>query len=173
MKSSRADLYSGADAGPDAVQLLVLRIGTTDYAIDLRRVREILPPQRLTPLPAAPQWAGVFESRGTVLPVLDLRSRLGVASTARRGKEKLLVILIGRRQVGLQVDAVVQVLRTRRSLLRPAPAVSQGPFVIGVCGDPPDLKLLLDIKALLSASVEPPMGKADNGAVKDPTGSAS
>jgi purine-binding chemotaxis protein CheW len=161
LRTSRADLYSGLAVGPDAVQLCVVRIGATEYAIDLRRVREILPTQRLTPLPAASQWEGLFESRGTVLPVLDLRRQLGVRPSAAPGREKLLVVLIGQRQVGMLVDAVVQVLRTQRSELKPAPSVSEGPYVVGVCGDPPSLKLLLDVKALLSAAVQ----RNQNGAV--------
>lgn len=146
---SRAELYSGMDAGPDAVRLCVVRVGPAEYALDLQRIREILPRQKLTPLPAAPMWAGVFESRGTILPVLDLRQRLGVEPSVAPGKEKLLVVAVGRHQVGMVVDAVIQVLRTRRSQLKPAPALSEGPFVIGVCGEPPQLRLLLDVMALL------------------------
>lgn len=155
MRTSRADLYSGTAGGPDSVQLCVVRVGATEYAIDIRRVREILPKQTLTPLPAAPGWEGVFEIRDTVVPVLDLRRRLGAVPSVPAGKEKTLICLLGRRQVALVVDAVVQVLRTTRNELRPAPSVSEGPYVIGVCGTAPALKLLLDVKALLSQPVEP------------------
>jgi len=52
------------------------------------------------------------------------------------------------------VDAVVQVMRTHRGELRPAPNLSAGPYVIGVCGTAPALKLLLDVKALLARPLE-------------------
>ncbi len=155
MRNSRAELYSGSEDA-DSVQLCVFRVGAAEYAIDIRRVREILPAQRLTPLPEAPGWEGVFEIRDTVVPVLDLRRRLGATPSVAVGKEKILICLLGRRQVALVVDAVVQVMRTHRSELRPAPNVSAGPYVIGVCGSPPALKLLLDVKALLSPTLESP-----------------
>ena len=52
-------------AADGIVQLCTFRVGTEDYAIDIMRVREIIPPQPVTPLPRAPAFVeGVFRLRG-------------------------------------------------------------------------------------------------------------
>jgi purine-binding chemotaxis protein CheW len=64
---------------PD-VQLCVLEIGHETYVVDLKRVEEILPAQVATPVPRAPVFLeGVVKLRGEIVPVVDVRKRLGVA----------------------------------------------------------------------------------------------
>lgn len=144
------------------VQLCVVRIGAESYALDLKRVEEILPVPTLTPLPRAPTFLeGVVRLRGEVLPVVDARKRLGVTSAVTpslkpsgkpRRTERLVVCRVGRRRVGLLVDGVTQVQRVLRAALRPAPLAARPgltPHVLGVTGEGRQLTLLLDVKALL------------------------
>jgi purine-binding chemotaxis protein CheW len=145
------------------IQLCLVRIGAESYAIDLKRVEEILPVPALTPLPRAPRFLeGVVRLRGEVLPVVDARKRLQVTSTATpalkpSGKpkitERLVVCRVGTRKVGVLVDAVTQVQRVMRSSLRPAPLANRpgaAPHILGVTGEGDHLTLLLDVKALLT-----------------------
>ncbi len=144
------------------VQLCVVRIGAEAYALDLKRVDEILPVPAVTPLPRAPRFLeGVVRLRGEVLPVVDARKRLGVTgppepslkpSGKPRKTERLIVCRVGTRRVGLLVDAVTQVQRVARTALRPAPLAArpgEAPHVLGVTGEGARLTLLLDVKALL------------------------
>jgi purine-binding chemotaxis protein CheW len=143
-----------------AVQLCVLEVGAESYVIDLKRVDEILPAQAPTPVPKAPAFLeGVVKLRGEIVPVVDVRKRLGVApkaagSTDRRQKrrERLVVCRLGRRRVGFLVDAVTRVVRVERADLKPAPltaAPGRTPHVLGVCGEPGQLKLMLDLLSLV------------------------
>lgn len=142
----------------DLVQLCVVRLGSETYAIDLRRIDEILPVPAVTPLPKAPSFLeGVVRLRGEVLPVVDARKRLGVTPAAaaprtpsgkQRHSERLVVCRIGTRRVGVLVDAVAQVRRVDRNTLKPAPLPSA--HVLGVTGDGAQLTMLLDVKALLT-----------------------
>ncbi len=91
--------------------------------------------------------------------MIDVRKRLNVASAAidqkSRRRQRLLVCRIGRRRVGLLVDAVTQIARVPYEELRPAPLANvpgQPAHVIGVCGSPERLRLLLDVKAFLTDS---------------------
>lgn len=142
-----------------ALQLCAFFVGKEEYAIDIRRVEEILHPMPITPLPRAPSYLeGVVSLRGAVVPVVDVRKRLGAPVTPN-GKAKLLVCLIGRKRLGLLVDRVTQVVRTTASELKPAPPLSREglmPCVVGVYGPPERMKLLLDVKALLQP--DPPAG---------------
>lgn len=136
-------------------QLCAFFVGSTEYAIDIMRVDEILQPQRVTPLPAAPPWVdGVMNLRGALIPVVDLRRRLQATGRPPRPmKPKWLVTFVGRRRVALVVDGVSEVLRVRRSDLKPVPSVTAGavgaPAVVGACGPADRMRLLLDIKVLL------------------------
>jgi purine-binding chemotaxis protein CheW len=153
---------AGAPAGADPlVQLCTFRIGGEDYAVDIMRVREIIHPLPITPVPRAPAFVeGVVRLRGEVIPVVDVRKRLGVEACPPTRRTRFLVVNVAGRRLGLVVDEVCEVLRLPRSELRAAPAL--GPpgaprFFLGACGAP-RLRLLLNVKALLDPAVP---GEAD------------
>jgi purine-binding chemotaxis protein CheW len=146
------------DAADVLVQLCAFFVGNEEYVLDIMRVEEILPPQRVTPIPHAPSFVdGVLHLRGIILPVVDLRRRLLGQATPDTPKTRLLVCKLGTRRVAVRVDRVAEVLRVRKGDLKPAPALmvaGRSPFVVGVCGPPDRLRLLLDLKALLRAELE-------------------
>jgi purine-binding chemotaxis protein CheW len=154
---------SGPVTSPGA-QLCTFRVGSQEYAIDIMRVREIIPPVPLTPVPAAPAHVlGVFRLRDDVIPVIDLARRLGLPSAAPSRRTKFIVVRVAGRLIGLQVDEVREVLRLEREDLVPAPPALEGGgarLFLGVCGGERGagtgrragagrLRLLLNVKALL------------------------
>jgi purine-binding chemotaxis protein CheW len=151
---------SPEDAAPrdPLVQLCCFTVGREEYVVDIMRVEEILPPQRIISVPRAPPFVeGMLHLRGALLPVVDLRKRLSGTAEPPSPKTRLLVCLLGRRRLALRVDRVTEVMRVRRSEIKPAPALlspGRTPFVLGVCGTAERPRLLLDIKALLRAEVE-------------------
>jgi len=134
-------------------QLCAFWLGAQEYALDIMRVEEILNPQPSTPVPEAPDFVeGVLDLRGIILPVVDLRRRLGAGRAPSRAKPKLLVCRIGNRKIILRVDGVSEVVRVKREEIRPAPQLgpgAHGAYILGVWGPPLRLKLLIDLKALL------------------------
>jgi purine-binding chemotaxis protein CheW len=158
---------AGAPAADDAlVQLCTFRIGGEDYAVDVMRVREIITPLPITPVPRAPPFVeGVIRLRGEVVPVLDVRRRFGLAAGPPGKKARFVIVHVARRRIGLVVDEVCEVVRVPRSDLRAAPRLvgQDGPrFFVGVCGGEGSaaapgrraggagrLRLLLDVRALL------------------------
>lgn len=156
----RAPRTEGAEPPEDrTIQLCSFLVGREEYVVDILRVVEILPPQPITPIPRAPAIVeGVLHLRGAILPVVDLRKRLLGTDVSESKRTRLLVCLLGRRRVALRVDRVTEVLRVRKSDIKPAPSFvpnGRAPFVVGVCGPPERLRLLLDVKALLRADLEP------------------
>jgi purine-binding chemotaxis protein CheW len=155
--------------GRDAiVQLCTFRVGGEDYAVDIMRVREIINPLPITPVPRAPTFMdGVVRLRGEVIPVLDVRKRLAVAVTPATRKTRFLIVNVAGRRLALVVDEVCEVLRVPRGEIRPAPSLGEGAaprFFLGVCGGEsstaarrggasPRLRLLLNVKALLDPRV--------------------
>jgi purine-binding chemotaxis protein CheW len=139
---------------PLDVQLCAFWVGDEQYAIDIMRVDEILQPQRVTPVPRVPPFVlGVINLRGTILPVVDLRARLGAAAPTVRRKPKVIVCWLGRRRIALSVDGVVGVVREKTSEIKPPPPVIRAgrhPCIVGVTGAAEGIRLLLDLKAALS-----------------------
>jgi len=156
------DAAYGAEG--DRVQLCTFRIGGEDYALDIMRVKEIIQPQPITPVPRAPAFVeGVVRLRGEVIPVVDVRKRFGLAPAPATRKTKFLVVQVAGRRLGLVVDEVCEVLRLARADIRPPPLLVglEGPrFFLGVCGGDVAgggrrgaaagrMRLLLNVKALL------------------------
>jgi purine-binding chemotaxis protein CheW len=150
--------------GSERVELCTFRVGGEDFAIDIMRVREIINPQPVTPVPRAPAFVeGVIRLRDEVIPVVDVRRRLGIAAAAPTRKSRFLVVRIGARRVALVVDEVTEVVRLDRSEIRPAPSFDEGdgpPWFLGVCGGEAGavsagrrgagrMRLLLNVHALL------------------------
>lgn len=159
---------AGAPADEPVVQLCTFRIGGEDYAVDIMRVREIIHPLPITPVPRAPPSVeGVVRLRGEVVPVLDVRKRLGLPPSPATRRTRFLVVNVARRRIGLVVDEVCEVIRLPRGEIRAAPPLGddRAPrFFLGVCGGegaagrgrrggPGRLRLLLNVKALLDPAV--------------------
>ncbi len=145
-------------AASDVVQLCIVQVGLAEYALDLKRVDEILVVPVVTAMPRAPSFVeGVVKLRGEVVPVIDVRKQLEVTSVAiddkSKRRQRMVVCKIGRRRIGLLVDAVTQIIRVPYEELRPAPLAAtpgQAAHVVGVCGPFDRLRLLLDVKAFLA-----------------------
>jgi len=115
----------------EQLQLVAFRVGDGHYALDIMRVKEILQPVTITPIPKAPGFIeGVIELRGAILPVVDLRKRFDLPTPTPSRSEKLMIstIEIGgvRMLVALVVDAVMEPIRVGAEHMRPAPALAQG-----------------------------------------------
>jgi purine-binding chemotaxis protein CheW len=143
------------------VELCAFRVGGEEYVVDLKRVREVVNPLPVRPVPRAPEAIeGVVDLRGEVIPVVDVRRRFGLEAVPASRKARLLVVRIEGRVLALLVDAVLEVMRIPRSAIRPAPSLpgSEGPrLFLGACGGTGPggarsgavkLRLLLNVKAL-------------------------
>jgi purine-binding chemotaxis protein CheW len=93
------------------LELLSFRVADQEYSVDIMSVREIRGWTRATSLPHAPDYVrGVINLRGSVLPVVDLATRLGIESGDPNERSVIIVVDVGGRTVGLRVDAVSDIL---------------------------------------------------------------
>jgi purine-binding chemotaxis protein CheW len=146
-----------SEATPEepTVQLCAFWVGAEEYVIDVMRLDEVLRPQKLTPVAGAPRFVqGVVKLRGGIVPVIDLRARLGAGPPQAGRKERLVICRVGRGRLGLRVDGIAGVVRAKRSEIRPPPMSAssgeQSSPIVGVWGPPERLRLLLNVKALLA-----------------------
>jgi purine-binding chemotaxis protein CheW len=177
MKSAVSGLKRDGGWTPDReiVQLAAFTVGGESYALDIMRIKEIINPLPITPVPRSPPFIeGVIELRGVILPVVDMRKRFGREVTAPTRATKYLIVAIDRLDrsdrtdsthgaappdpsqrwiVGLIVDGVQEVLRVPRSEILPAPPMALGPdarFFSGVCRQRDRIVMLIDLRGLLS-----------------------
>ena len=106
------------------LELISFEIAGQEFCIDIRSVREI---RGWTPVTRMPQYVlGVINLRGSVMPVLDLRSRLGLGETEASSRHVFVVVQHGSRLAGLMVDAVQETFVVDEALMPPPPCMDSG-----------------------------------------------
>jgi len=140
------------------IQLVVFDLASEHYGVDISDVREIMRMQNITKVPGAMSYVeGVINLRGKVLPVLDLRKRLGLKVAEQTEESRIVVVDIADGEVGVIVDAVTEVLRVQNaSIDPPSSMVSQGnsDYLRGIAKLTDRLIILLDLNKLLSSKVD-------------------
>jgi purine-binding chemotaxis protein CheW len=133
-------------------QFVAFRAGSQDFAVEIHRVKEVLPYRAVTPLPHAPAvLEGVIELRGAVVPVLDLRRVLGFADAKPDAQSRILILRARKRTIGLLVDAVFRVITVSPDHIDPPPEGFQGAgFVMAYARHESELYGILDPEKLLS-----------------------
>ena len=110
----------------DDEQMVVFRLDKEEFGAPIASVQEIVRvPDELIRVPKAPSFVeGVINLRGTVLPVIDLRLRLGMKRAERSDRQRIMVFLISEVRTGFIVDQVAEVLKIAKTAIEPAPQLS-------------------------------------------------
>lgn len=88
------------------------RVGKEEYALRIFSVKEILKNEEITFIPHAPSnILGIIQLRGKIIPVVDLKKRLGIADTRYDEAAKIVIGFIEEQHIGLKVDSVSRVLK--------------------------------------------------------------
>jgi len=110
----------------DEEQVVVFQLADGEFGVAIESVQEIVRvPEELTHVPKAPSFVeGVINLRGSVLPVIDQRKRLGLPPIERNERQRIMVFMLGGVRTGFIVDAVTEVLKIPKSAIEPAPSLS-------------------------------------------------
>jgi purine-binding chemotaxis protein CheW len=110
----------------DEEQFVVFRLANEEYGAPIAAVQEIVRvPEELTRLPKAPSFIrGVVNLRGSVLPVVDQRTRFDLADIDRNDRQRIMVFTIEGVRTGFIVDSVSEVLKIPRGAIGPTPSLS-------------------------------------------------
>ena len=115
------------DRADGKLELISFEIAGQEFCIDIRAVREIRGWTAATRMPDTPSYVlGVINLRGAVMPVLDLRNRLGLGETVASSRHVFVVVQDGDRLAGLMVDAVQETFEVDAGLLQPPPDMDAG-----------------------------------------------
>ena len=137
---------------PKDVHLVTFNLGE-EYGVPINQVQEIVRVGGITMVPNSPSYMeGVINLRGRVLPVLNLRKRLGLSDKAMSNASRIVVTEIGNKVIGLLVDAVSHVIKIPSDHVEPAPEEVleiDTDYITGVGKLNDKMIILLDLEKLL------------------------
>lgn len=155
--------------GMAACEYLTFQLAKEDYGVDILRVQEIRSWEAVTRIPNAPEYVkGVLNLRGSIVPVIDMRQRLGMP-LVEYDKETVVIIVkvidaVRERIMGMVVDAVADVFTAIAESLRNTPQLGaniDAENFTGVADTDGKMIRLLDVDRVMCwDSIREPGGKS-------------
>jgi purine-binding chemotaxis protein CheW len=114
-------------ANGDILQLVTFNLANEEFGVDITRVQEINRMMDITKIPNAPEFIeGVVNLRGKIVPVVDLRKKLGFPEKEHDKSTRIMVVEVNGMVLGFIVDSVSEVLRIPESTIEPPPSLVGG-----------------------------------------------
>lgn len=143
---------------PGVRELVTFRVGEQDFCIDIMMVREIRGWSPATILPHAPKFVlGVINLRGSVVPIVDLSARLGLAPSVPDDRHVIVIAVVGNQTIGFLVSAVADIIAVDGSEVQPTPDVTSETtrnFIEGVIVTKERMLRVIDIQTVLPKVAE-------------------
>ena len=139
----------------DLIQLVTFRIGEEEFGVDILAVQEIIRMMQITMVPRAPEFIeGVINLRGTVIPVINMRTSFNKPALDQDSNTRIVVMELENKIVGFLVDGVSEVLRIPESTVEDPPPVVAGigsEYIRGIGKLDNRLLILLNLDNLLGS----------------------
>ena len=136
----------------DVVQLVGFVIGDEEYAVPILSIQEIIKPFPWTRVPQVPKYVlGVFNLRGSVIPLIDLRLKFGLPSKKQSDDTRFIVMRDGDDVAGFVIDRLTMAIRIKKENVGPPPDTVNGDDTIidGVGKQEDKIITILKVKKLL------------------------
>ena len=148
-------------AGDGSHQVLTFVLGNETYGVDILRVQEIRGYSAVTKIPHAPAHVlGVLNLRGSIVPIVDLRMRFSLDRAEYTAVTVIIVVSVmssaGRRDFGVVVDGVSDVVDVNTEEVKPAPDLGcrgTTDYIRGLVPVSDRMVVLLDIDRLIATDV--------------------
>jgi purine-binding chemotaxis protein CheW len=158
------------------LQVVGFRIGRETFGLPISMVREIVRVPEITSVPNAPDYIeGVINLRGRIIPVVDLRKRFGDSSFEPNKKNRIVVVELESRIIGLIVNSASEVLRIRPSEIdEPHNVFKEGElnYITGIGKLNGRLVILLDLNKVLERGELNHLEEVTDAVASLPTASA-
>jgi purine-binding chemotaxis protein CheW len=139
----------------DGSQYLTFRLAEEEYGVEILKVQEIKGYSAITPIPNTPSYLkGVMNLRGTIVPVVDLRSKFAMDEAEYNQFTVIIVVKVGPKVMGLIVDAVSDVLNIPKVDIQATPDFGSevdARYINGMAKAGEKLVVLLDIDRVMNA----------------------
>jgi len=154
LEATTRDMSEQIGVAADGSQFLTFLLGEEQYGVDILRVQEIKGYTTVTRIPNTPDYIkGVLNLRGTIVPIVDLRTKFGMEKAEYTMFTVIVVVVIQDKVTGIVVDAVSDVMNINNKDIQAPPEFGAKVDIgflkaIGKSGD--KLVAILDIDQLLS-----------------------
>lgn len=134
------------------MNLLSFNLADKEYALNIESVREVRRIKNITPIPKALDFIeGVVSMKGHVVPIINLRKKLGLPGQDKRGLNRVIITESGNHVLGLIVDNVIGVISLGESDIEPPDDIlRKAGYLVGVGKLGKRLILIADVEKLLS-----------------------
>ncbi len=140
--------------GIGTMQLVSFRLAQEEYGIEITKVQEIILMGEITRIPQTPEYIkGLINLRSSVIPIVDLRLRFGLAEETVTDETRIMVVNTSGKTIGIVVDAVSEVLRVSHEQIAPPPPTVVGlgrDYLTGLVRFDKRLLIMLDIDKILN-----------------------
>lgn len=143
--------------GEGEIQVVAFKLRKEEYSFNILNVQEIKGLTDITRVPYASDFIkGVINLRGSVLPVIDLKKRLGLMDTPYTDDTRIVIVKVDDVSVGMVVDEVTEVLVFDQSEIEVAKSVDNeiGRFISGIGKLDDRLVIMLDLDAIVGITDE-------------------
>ena len=145
-------------AAEENLQVVAFKLRNEEYGVSILNVQEIRNLTDITRVPFAQEFIkGVINLRGSVLPVIDLKQRLGLEETPYTDDTRIVTVNIGDLHVGMLVDAVTEVLTLTAKPLDPKKAINGKDltkFLSGIGNIDGRLIIMLNLEEIIGLPAE-------------------
>jgi purine-binding chemotaxis protein CheW len=142
---------------PFKQQLVVFRVGSEEFAVDILLTKEVVVMRDITPVPETEDYVeGVMNLRGNLVPVIDLRKRLRARARMDQAERRIVVSSFEDRLTGLIVDGASEVIRVSEDRIEPPPDMMSeigADYVKGVINLGDRFITLIDLKMVLTEEI--------------------
>jgi purine-binding chemotaxis protein CheW len=140
-------------------QMVLFELGSETYGLDIATVHEIIRMQPITRVPKTPSYVeGVINLRGKVIPVIDMRKKFGLDKTGISKNNRIVVVNIQDRILGIIVDEVTEVLRIPKDSIEPVSDIintANSDYLSGIAQLADKMVILLTLDKMLSGESTP------------------
>ena len=138
---------------PESGEYLSFTLSDEHYGLGILKVQEIRGYEGVTRVPDTPDYIrGVVNLRGAIVPVIDLRMKLGLKDARYDAFTVMIVLNLDGRSTGIVVDAVSDVVVLEADQIRPTPELGGAVdtrFISAIGATDEQMLILLDIKSLI------------------------
>ena len=152
--NAETEMSVNAVDNDEMLQWVTFKLERETYGVNVMQVQEVLRYSDIAPVPGAPSYVlGIINLRGSVVTVIDTRSRFGLEPADITDNTRVVIIESDKQVIGILVDSVAEVVYMKASEIELAPNVGtdeSAKFIKGVCNRESELLILVDLDKLLS-----------------------
>lgn len=137
----------------EGFQVIGFKLANQEYGVDVNQVKSIERLQNTVPIPESPSYVkGIINLRGSVIPVIDLKTKLNIYSDLESSNNRVIIIETGKMEVGIIVDSANDVLQIKQEMMAETPLISTGgksEYIKGIAKFGDRLIIIVDLTKIL------------------------